>query len=354
VTINYGSDVTGFDGVRVGRRMPRAPVPFFGCGGTPHGRGSLAERTVSGGRLSGHGKGVAKQAGVATGGPLFILCTKRGFGTWWRGNLSGTVSVTWRSVPGGCRRGARLVLTVVPVRPGRCWLFLFGAKERRVKGKRDGRGSLTAGRNGPGRREKTGRPGFPRDGRKQARKKRRKRDGRGSLAMEGNGPGGKRGEHQQKQFKSRNASVATNNASNEGESEFSNEHSFSAYLSGNVKSTVWCLDSGVSEHLVKNDNHISIIQKLEHPVCIKIAKSGVTLKAETFGEIRGKSVVGNTVYNIYISKVLIVAGLEINLLSARKLEMQGLAVVFEQNCGRILKRDKIIGGAQCRKKLYEV
>jgi hypothetical protein len=163
-----------------------------------------------------------------------------------------------------------------------------------------------------------------------------------------------RSEHQQKQFKSRNANVATNSASDEGESEFSNEHSFSAYLSGNVKSTVWCLDSGASEHLVKNGNHVSNIQKLDHPVCIKIAKSGVTLKAETFGEFRGKSVVGNKVYNIYISKVLIVPGLEINLLSVRKLEMQGLAVVFKQGCGRILKGDKIIGVAQCKNKLYEL
>ncbi|KAH0818395.1 hypothetical protein GEV33_004395 [Tenebrio molitor] len=194
VTITYGSDVTGFDAVRVGRGMPRAPVPFCGCGGTPHGRGSFAER--------------------------------------------------------GCRRGARLVLTVVLVGPGRCWLFLFGAKERGVDGKRDGRGSLTAGRNGPGRREKAGRPGFPRNGRERARtkgesgmawvpsqwevtgqeekgesgmawvpsqwegtgqeekkkagwpgfprngkerarKKRRERDGRGSLAMGRNGPGRK-------------------------------------------------------------------------------------------------------------------------------------------------------------------
>jgi hypothetical protein len=155
VTITHGSDVTGFDAVRVGRGMPRAPVPFFGCGGTPQGRGSFTERTVSG------GMGVAKQAGVATGWPLFTRCTKRGVGTWWRRNLSGTVSVTWRSVPGGCRRRARLVLTVFPVGPGRCWLFLFGSKERRVKGKRDGRGSLTAGRNGPGRREKAGRVGVP-------------------------------------------------------------------------------------------------------------------------------------------------------------------------------------------------
>jgi hypothetical protein len=171
VPITYGSDVTGFDAVRVGRGMPRAPVPFCGCGGTPHGRGSFGERTVSGGWLSGRGKGVAKQAGVATTGALFTLCTKRGVGTWWRRNFSGTVSVTWRSVRGGCRRRARLVLTVFPVGPGGCWLFLFGARERRVKGKRDGRGSLIAGRNGPGRKEKAGRPGFPRNGRARARKK---------------------------------------------------------------------------------------------------------------------------------------------------------------------------------------
>ncbi|KAJ3621727.1 hypothetical protein MTP99_003834 [Tenebrio molitor] len=58
--------------------MPRAPVPFCGCGGTPHGRGSFAERTESGGRLPGRGTGVAKQTGVATRGPLFTLCTKKG------------------------------------------------------------------------------------------------------------------------------------------------------------------------------------------------------------------------------------------------------------------------------------
>jgi hypothetical protein len=78
VTITSGSDVTGFDAVQVGRGMPRAPVPFFGCGGTPHGRGSFAERTVSGGRLSGRGKGGSKQTDIATGKPLFTICTKRG------------------------------------------------------------------------------------------------------------------------------------------------------------------------------------------------------------------------------------------------------------------------------------
>jgi hypothetical protein len=74
--------------------------------------------------------------------------------------------------------------------------------------KRDGRGSLTMGRNGPGQGEKAGWPGFPHNGKERAgtrgksgmagvpsqwegtgRDKREKRDGRGSLTMGRNGPG---------------------------------------------------------------------------------------------------------------------------------------------------------------------
>jgi hypothetical protein len=81
-----------------------------------------------------------------------------------------------------------------------------GQEERR---KREGRGSLAMGGNGPGRKGesgkagvpsqwegtgqeekgKAGKPGFPRNGRERARKKGRKRESRGSLAVGGNGPG---------------------------------------------------------------------------------------------------------------------------------------------------------------------
>jgi hypothetical protein len=170
----------------------------------------VASRSVRCPRVSCQGaeRGVAKQAGVATGGPLFTICTKRGVGTWWRRNSSGTVSVTWRSVPGGYRSRAQLVLTVVPVGPGRRWFFLFGAKRTGGGRKAGWSGSLTAGRNGPGRRGKAGWPGFPRNGRERARTtgesgmagvpsqregtgqdKGRKRNGRGFLTMGRNGPG---------------------------------------------------------------------------------------------------------------------------------------------------------------------
>jgi hypothetical protein len=57
VTFTSGGDVTGFDLTPVGRGMPRAPVPFFDCGGTPHGRGSSAELRRPGVSCQGAGKG---------------------------------------------------------------------------------------------------------------------------------------------------------------------------------------------------------------------------------------------------------------------------------------------------------
>jgi hypothetical protein len=97
---------------------------------------------------------------------------KGGVGTWWRRNLSGTVSVTWRNVPGGCRRRARLVLTVFPVGPGRCWLFPFrsdldaagsSCSGRRKEGerKRDGRGSLNIEKERARKKGESGKAGVP-------------------------------------------------------------------------------------------------------------------------------------------------------------------------------------------------
>jgi hypothetical protein len=127
VTITCGSDVTGFDAVRVVRGA-------YGVGG----------------RLSGRGKGVAKQAGVATGGPLLTICTKGGVGTCWRRNPSGTVSVTWRSVPGRFRRGARLDTYCLS---GRTWtLRALPVRSERARGGRKARW-----------------PGFPHSGKERAR-----------------------------------------------------------------------------------------------------------------------------------------------------------------------------------------
>jgi hypothetical protein len=61
VTFTYGSDVTGFDAVRVGRGMPRAPVPFSAVVGR-HTAG-VASRSVRcpGVGCQGAGRGVANK-----------------------------------------------------------------------------------------------------------------------------------------------------------------------------------------------------------------------------------------------------------------------------------------------------
>jgi hypothetical protein len=128
VTFTGGSDVTGFDAVRVGRGMPRAPVPFCGCGGTPHGRGSFC------GAYGVRGSAVrARKRGSITNrcrnkGAFIHTMYRKGCRYLVAPEPFGDGVVTWRSAPGGCRRRARLVLTVVPVGPGICWLFCLSGR----------------------------------------------------------------------------------------------------------------------------------------------------------------------------------------------------------------------------------
>jgi hypothetical protein len=198
---------------------------------------AFAERTVSGGRLSGRGKGVIKQTGVATRGAFIQTMYKKGrrylvapepFG-------DGVRDLEECSGRGSEESAARTYCC-----SGRTWTLLAlrsfrsdldaaasscsGRRERRVKGTgmagvpsqwegtgqedgESGKAGVPSQWEGTGQ-EKAGRPGFPRNGRERARKAekagkpgfprngreraRRKREGRGSLAMGGNGPGKRR------------------------------------------------------------------------------------------------------------------------------------------------------------------
>jgi hypothetical protein len=198
---------------------------------------AFAERTVSGGRLSGRGKGVIKQTGVATRGAFIQTMYKKGrrylvapepFG-------DGVRDLEECSGRGSEESAARTYCC-----SGRTWTLLAlrsfrsdldaaasscsGRRERKVKGTgmagvpsqwegtgqedgESGKAGVPSQWEGTGQ-EKAGRPGFPRNGRERARKAekagkpgfprngreraRRKREGRGSLAMGGNGPGKRR------------------------------------------------------------------------------------------------------------------------------------------------------------------
>jgi hypothetical protein len=100
-----------------------------------------------------------------------------------------------------------LLALPVPVGPGRCFRFRgqrkegarkagwpgfpHSGKERARKKGESGKAGVPLQWEGTGQeeKEKAGKPGFPRSGRKRARKKWGKRESRGSLAVGGNGPG---------------------------------------------------------------------------------------------------------------------------------------------------------------------
>jgi hypothetical protein len=188
---------------------------------------AFAERTVSGSRLSGRGKGVIKQTGVARRGAFIQTMYKKGrrylvapepFG-------DGVRDLEECSGRGSEESAARTYCC-----SGRTWTLLAlrsfrsdldaaasscsGRRERRVKGTgmagvpsqwegtgqedgESGKAGVPSQWEGTGRESGAGKPGFPR-GRERAR---RRREGRGSLAMEkagtgslamGNGPGKRR------------------------------------------------------------------------------------------------------------------------------------------------------------------
>jgi hypothetical protein len=198
---------------------------------------AFAERTVSGGRLSGRGKGVSKQTGVATRGAFIQTMYKKGrrylvapepFGGGVRDleECSGRVSEESVARTYGCsgRTWTRLALLSFRSDLDAAGSSCSGRRERRVKG--DGMAGVPSQWEGTGQedgesgkagvpsqwegtgQEKAGEPGFPRNGRERARKAekagkpgfphngreraRRKRESRGSLARGGNGPGKRR------------------------------------------------------------------------------------------------------------------------------------------------------------------
>jgi hypothetical protein len=178
---------------------------------------AFAERTVSGGRLSGRGKGVVKQTGVAPRGGLYsdyaqkkgrrYLVAPEPFGDDVRELEECSGRVSEESAAGTyCCSGRTWTLlallsfrsdldsagsSVFPVGPGRCGLFLLRSEGREGERGREGRGSLAMGGNGPGRRGKRESRGSLAMG-GNGPGKRRKRESRGSLAMGGNGPGKRR------------------------------------------------------------------------------------------------------------------------------------------------------------------
>lgn len=133
-----------------------------------------------------------------------------------------------------------------------------------------------------------------------------------------------------------------NNVSTIEKTKDEDKYCFTAYAGTVFKGYVWCLDSGASEHLVSDNSLLRNVRKLKIPVKIQIAKSGVILHADELGDIRVTSVTEHGNVNITIKDVLYVPDLKINLLSVRKLEINGFTVIFKEGKGTVLRESKIM------------
>jgi len=102
------------------------------------------------------------------------------------------------------------------------------------------------------------------------------------------------------------------------------------------------MDSGASEHLTYDDSLLRNVKQLEKPVSISTAKADMSLTAKKVGEILEKIIVNEKEVDIRIRNVFYVLGLEFNLLSVPKLEINGLKIIFKNGKRKILKEDRIV------------
>lgn len=153
---------------------------------------------------------------------------------------------------------------------------------------------------------------------------------------------------------SKRANIAADiQADDESESE-DYKYCFPAVIGSKKGDVNWYLDSGASEHLVSDKNCLKNIKPLGATVKIRIAKTGEILTANETGEIHVINNVNGNINKIIIKDVLLVPELDFNLLSVRKLDLNGFTIVFKDGEGTILMNNEVIAVAYLRHKLYEI
>nr|CAD7571447.1 unnamed protein product [Timema californicum] len=105
--------------------------------------------------------------------------------------------------------------------------------------------------------------------------------------------------------------------------------------------TSWYLDSGASEHMIcATYRHLlTNIHNLPSPANIKLAKSGENLKATEVGDLCASFEMDGKINVIKLGSILIVPGLQHNLLSVRRLDSNGCKGHFVRALGKIGDKD---------------
>ncbi|KXJ62430.1 hypothetical protein RP20_CCG010088 [Aedes albopictus] len=116
--------------------------------------------------------------------------------------------------------------------------------------------------------------------------------------------------------------------------------------------TQWFIDSGATDHLVREKELFSELHRLKKPIEIAVAKDGETIRAEYSGTVKVVSDVQGKQIDCTIRDALYVPQLRCNLFSVLRVEQAGMRVVFEAGKVNIYSGSEIVACGSLQNKLY--
>lgn len=116
----------------------------------------------------------------------------------------------------------------------------------------------------------------------------------------------------------------------------------------------WFIDSGASDHLVRDKELFTELHRLETPVEIAVAKDGESIVAEHSGTVKVMSIADGRNIECTVKNVLFIPQLRYNLFSVSRVEKAGMSVVFERGKALIYRDSEIVASGKRCDSLYEL
>lgn len=143
-----------------------------------------------------------------------------------------------------------------------------------------------------------------------------------------------------------------NNASNSVDN--SKHYAFMCDTNMSKNEINFIVDSGSTDHLMKNEKFLSGVKHIETPYEIDIAEDGVSVKATKGGHLHAYSSVSEGEIVLTLNQVCVAPKIRHNLLSVRKIDEQGGEVVFKNGKVYIKMKNIIVAEGVLKRGLYWV
>lgn len=103
----------------------------------------------------------------------------------------------------------------------------------------------------------------------------------------------------------------------------------------NKESGRFILDSGATEHIIKDLGLFKEYKQLAEPIRITVAKKGATIEATHIGQVEVNTTLG---YSGVLKDALYSSSVPANLISVRRIQEAGMSVVFTETGNVEIKR----------------